>query len=341
MAGEGGGDAVTRHLADMALRGRAAGTIYQRRRILARLAAWLQCYREADALRPERTGSVVQQDDQQAQDAAATSDGNVRWSVCGVENRDSPPLPVLLTATAGELLAWRTALTVEPPSVRTTVAHVRTFYAWLALEGHRPDNPAARIPVPKRERSLPRPIGEDDLMAALASAPPRVRPWLVLAGWCGLRAREIAWLRRDAILDRAARPLIVVSAMSAKGGRMRVVAMPPFAVAELRPVLPGSGWAFPRADGRAGPNTPGTVSALSAEAIRRSGTDATLHQLRHRYATMMYELSGHDLRMVQEALGHQNLATTAVYTMLVPSAAADAAALLPVPGGRRLRAVGG
>lgn len=274
----------------MRMRGRAAGTIYQRRRTILRLA-----------------GSL--------------------------------PVP-LLEATAADLLAWRSALTVADPSVRTAVAHVRDFYAWLALEGYRLDNPAARIPVPRRERSLPRPIGEDELFRALRYAPRRVRPWLVLAGWCGLRAREIAWLRRDAVLDRAPAPVIYVRADSAKGGHERIVPMPPFVTGELRPLLPSSGFVFPRGDGQPGPNAPWTVSQLSAEAIRRSGTDATLHQLRHRYATMMDEASGHDLRLVQEVLGHQNLETTAIYTLFRPAAATAAAALLPVPGGRRLRAVG-
>lgn len=283
---------LAEHLDWLRMRGRADGTIYQRRRTVLRLRSAL----------------------------AAT----------GVS---------LLDAEPADLLAWRSGLAIADPSVRTTVAHVRDWYGWLTAEGYRLDNPARRLPVPRRERSLPRPIGEDELMKALRFAPPRVRPWLVLAGWCGLRAREIAWLRRDAVLDRMAPPLIVVRAATAKGGHERVVPMPPFVVSELRPVLPASGWAFPRGDGQPGPNGPWMVSQLAAQVIRQSGTDATLHQLRHRYATMMYETSGHDLRLVQEVLGHQNPETTAIYTLLRPAAATSAASMLPVPGGRRLRAV--
>ena len=51
-----------------------------------------------------------------------------------------------------------------------------------------------------------------------------------------------------------------------------------------------------------------------AQAIRASGTDATLHQLRHRFATKLLEASGWNLRLVQEALGHSDPGTTAIYT---------------------------
>jgi len=41
----------------------------------------------------------------------------------------------------------------------------------------------------------PRPVSEDDLVLALATANDRVRPWLALAAFAGLRAIEIANLR--------------------------------------------------------------------------------------------------------------------------------------------------
>jgi integrase/recombinase XerC len=281
-------DVLAAHLQWLGLRGRAAGTIYQRRRVLHRFAA-----------------------------------------VIGVP---------ILDATADDLLTWRVSLSLAGPSVRCSVSHVRNFYTWLAEQGYRPDNPAARLPVPRRERYLPRPVGEDDLMRALETAPERIRPWLALAGWCGLRAREIALLRRDAVLDQALPPMLLVQAESAKGNRERLVPLPPLVLAELRKAgMPASGWMFRRHDGQPGPNAPWTVSHLAARHLRASGADATLHQLRHRYASQAYKASGRDLRLVQELLGHQDPATTAGYTQYDQSAAVAAVAALPVP--RALRAV--
>jgi integrase len=168
-------------------------------------------------------------------------------------------------------------------------------------------------------------------MAAVASAPPRVRPWLVLAGWAGLRAKEIALLRRETVLDTATPPVILVAADATKGHRERIVPASPFVLAELRTAgLPRAGWVFPRRDGRPGPLAPWTVSHLANRHLRESGTAATLHQCRHRFATVLYQQT-HDLRLVQELLGHVSPETTALYSAYDRAGAADAVNKLPAP----------
>ncbi len=61
--------------------------------------------------------------------------------------------------------------------------------------------PARRLPRPKLPRMLPRPMSERDLKRAIGNADGRVRVWLVLAGYAGLRCIEIAALYRHDILD--------------------------------------------------------------------------------------------------------------------------------------------
>jgi len=232
-------------------------------------------------------------------------------------------------ATAADLAAWRASLTVSSGTIAGYVSHVRMFYAWALAGGHIAEDPAAGLPVPRTPQRIPRPISEAGLMEALDCAPRRIRPWLVLAGWAGLRAKEIALLRGENILLHSEPPVLLIASDATKGRRERTVPLCAFAVAELaRAGLPVRGLVFRRADGQ--PMPPNLVSKLSNQHLHDCGIPATLHQLRHRFGTMTYHVS-HDLRSVQEMLGHASPATTAGYAQYDRTEAAAAVNGLPVP----------
>jgi integrase len=239
-------------------------------------------------------------------------------------------------ASVYQLADWRAGLTAGPDAIAADLSHVREFYRWLKWEGLRDDDPSARLARPRLSRRLPRPIPDDQLICALAAAPPRIRPWLVLAGWAGLRAKEIALLRRERVIETGRPPGILVAADATKGRTERYVPMSDFVAGELVPVLPASGWVFRRRDGRPGPNTPALVSKLAGQHLRSCGIAATLHQLRHRFGTAAYDV-GHDLRVVQELMGHATPATTALYAAISSASAVATVQALPAPG--RLRIV--
>lgn len=247
------------------------------------------------------------------------------------------PVP-LLAATAAMLLEWRSGLDVSDEVIVHYVCHAQAFYAFCVERSYCAVNPAQELPVPRVARRLPRPVSESDLMRALALATPRIRPWLVLAGWAGLRAKEIAYLRRESVLETAAPPVLLVARDATKGRGERVVPLCSFAVAELVPVLPSSGWVFRRMDGRPGPNTPGLISHLANCHLHECGVNASLHQLRHRFATQAYQAS-RDLRAVQALMGHSRPETTAGYAAFDQPAAVAAVEAIPAPA--RLRAVSG
>ena len=249
----------------------------------------------------------------------------------------------LVTATVPQLYDWRARLEVCDSSVLRYVTDVAEFYGWLVETGQRADNPAAVLPVPRDARRLPRPISTDELAYAVAAAPARIRPWLVLAAWCGLRAKEIALLRRENVLDTADPPVLIVALETTKGGRREhVVPLHPFPLAELRAMpMPRSGWMFPRRDGRAGPVQPNRVSHLTGDCLHGLGVGASLHQLRHWFGTETYR-GCKDLRVVQELMGHASPHTTAGYAAISRAGTEAAVNALPdfrpplanLPGGR-------
>jgi integrase len=204
-------------------------------------------------------------------------------------------------------------------------------------EGLIAENPADALPVPRLARRVPRPVSEQDLMEALAAAPRRIRCWLVLAAWCGLRTKEVALLRVENILVTASPPVLIVAADATKGRTERVVPLSAFVLAELAAArLPASGYAFRRMDGRPGPNEPWRVSQLANKHLHECGVQSTLHALRHRFGTETYRAS-RDLRAVQELLGHASPSTTAAYAAYDRPLARAAVDALPVP--ERLRIV--
>jgi integrase len=231
------------------------------------------------------------------------------------------PCP-LLDASPDVLLDWQhshlTGLAASTRSSMTSLA--RVFYRWAVRRGHLAVDPTPDLVRPRVPRYLPRPIGEDDLREAIESAPERVRPWLVLAAYAGLRAAEIAALRREDVCDTVRPPVLIVR--HGKGDRDRVVPLSP-AVIDLLPGLPRRGWLFPRRDGTAGHVKPHTVSHLVARHLHELGLPSTCHALRHRFGSQVYALSG-DIRVAQELLGHQRLETTAVYTAWHGQAAHEA-----------------
>lgn len=241
------------------------------------------------------------------------------------------PVP-LLDATEADILAARVQLEVSASTVGDYLSHARQFYSWAVSAGLLQVNPCEKIPVPRQPRRLPRPIGEADLMRAVETAPPRVRPWLVLAGWAGLRAKEIALLRRECVLERADPPVLLVASDATKGRRERVVPLGPFVLEELVPLLPARGWVFRRGDGQPGPNQPWMISRHANNHLHECGIPETLHQLRHRFGTMAYQRGGRDLRAVQELMGHADPMTTAGYAAYDQAAAVAAVEALPHPG---------
>ena len=264
--------------------------------------------------------------------AARTIKARRRTVVQLAEAIDTDPA----TASADQLDAWQDALPTQA-QVRWMTAMVRPYYAWLHAKGLRPDNPAALLPVPPPPVRLPRPILEPDLARAIVEAPPRLLPWLLLAGWCGLRAGEIAGLDREHLwADPAGQMWATVIG---KGDKQRNVPVPGWLWADLLAYLPDAGPCFRRVRGAGRGHwrvTGQHVSQYCNAYLRELGLADTLHALRHRLATVVLADTD-NLVLVKDLLGHADIGTTALYTKVAPGRLADAVGAIPPPPDRPRR----
>lgn len=126
---------------------------------------------------------------------------------------------------------------------------------------------------------------------------------VILGRFAGLRAAEIAAAHRDYLRGPRGRETI---RLRGKGGVWREFPAHPRVAQVIRDT---DGWVFP-SPVRPGPITSGTVTARLRDLLPGAWT---AHSLRHAFATELYERNGHDLRQVQEAMGHTSPKTTALY----------------------------
>lgn len=226
----------------------------------------------------------------------------------------------LIELTPGDLLAFeRVAIAGRAPeSRRAYCCHLRAFYRWAKQTGLIDSDPSELLTLPMVPKHLPRPICEEDLARALAAARPKMRAILTLAAYAGLRAIEIAGLEWTDLHRDGGSTFIHVR--HGKGAKERHVEAGNVVVRALQAYgIRTRGHMFVGLEGRT--MQPQGVSSSANRFLRSQGVDATLHQLRHRYGTIAYQLS-RDLRMVQEQMGHASPTTTAGYTRASAEAAA-------------------
>lgn len=206
--------------------------------------------------------------------------------------------------TSAELVEWLGSKSWAPATRRSHRSTLRSFYAWAVAAGLVESSPAAELPTVRVPRGMPRPASDAAYRAALIAADARGRRALRLGAECGLRRGEIARVRGgDVVPDLEGWSLRVAG----KGGHVRLVPLPDDLAEELLEL--GDGWAFPSPRG-AGHLTPAHLGKLVSRLLPDG---LTTHTLRHRAGTRAYQ-GTHDLRAVQEFLGHAKPETTAIYT---------------------------
>ena len=224
----------------------------------------------------------------------------------------------------------------RPPLASSSVARalvaVRNLHAFARAEGVAAEDPAAPVTGPRLGRHLPKALSIDDMTRLLATpetdTPVGLRDaaLLELLYGTGARVSEAVGLDVDDVTGVLADPGVGLR-LFGKGSKERVVPVGSYARAALEAWLV-RGRPDLVTQGRSGTpalfvNTHG--ARLTRESAwwvlrRRAGQagladDISPHSLRHSFATHLLD-GGADIRVVQELLGHANVTTTQIYTLV-------------------------
>lgn len=232
------------------------------------------------------------------------------------------------TATYRDVEAYLRQRGLAASSTRAELVRLRAFYRWLMREGLALGDPTQLVDRPRVPARLPRPAPDREIARMMATGDVQLRALFALMACAGLRCIEASRLDwRD--VDLAAGTVIVYG----KGDRERRLAVSPDvvrALSALRLATAGRGGAvFVGPTGRR--MLPHRISQHVNTSIRAAGGTSTAHMLRHRCATVAYEMSGGDLLAVRDLLGHASVSTTQIYTKVVDGRAAEISRAMTVP----------
>lgn len=224
-----------------------------------------------------------------------------------------------------DLYAYLTYMTEERKNIASSrarkVACLRSYFKYMSSKAkYIKDNPAKELDSPKTKQSLPRYLSLEESKRLLSAVDGefKYRDYAILTLFlnCGLRLSELVSINLNDFKD----DILIVTG---KGNKERVIYLNDACMSAIRNYLrvrPVDGVIDKKAlflSKRLTRISNKTIQWLVKKYLKEAGLDETkysVHKLRHTAATLMYKYAETDLRTLQEILGHNQLATTQIYT---------------------------
>jgi len=208
------------------------------------------------------------------------------------------------------------------------LAGIRVWFRWLVRQDHLAGNPATELQMPRRERRLPNAtLSEREIEKVLhqpnvtESLGLRDRALLEVLYSTGIRRSEVARLK---VIDVDVNEYTLM-VRQGKGKKDRLLPLGERAAEWVKKYLyearvelgcaRDNGELFLSAYGLG--LDPGAVANVTRKYIEQAGINkpGACHLFRHAMATLMLE-NGADIRFIQRMLGHEDIATTELYTQV-------------------------
>lgn len=239
--------------------------------------------------------------------------------------REKTQVGQVATSDLTDFLMDRKREGLSPATLRQDLVALKIFFRWLVVRRFREGDPAEPILPPRMEQHLPDTMNETEvrqLLESVTGSEPldlRDRAILELFYASGLRLTELVESRLENLSLEEGWIRI-----TGKGSKTRLAPVGTSALAAIRRYLdqgrvklvkPKSGsWIF--LSNRGARLTRIRIFQIVQERAALAGLDPKRvhpHLLRHSFATHLLS-HGADLRVIQEMLGHADIATTQIYT---------------------------
>lgn len=215
---------------------------------------------------------------------------------------------------------------------------LRAYFKYMSVNTKQIDeNPMQELESPKAKKALPKYLTLDESVNLLKSIDGKFkeRDYCIITIFlnCGLRLSELVNLNYgDIRSDNSMR-------ITGKGNKERIIYLNDMcvdAINEYMKVRPVDGVKDKQAlflSNRKTRISPKTVQHIVKTFLEKAGLGDqgfSTHKLRHTAATLMYQQGNVDVLLIKEILGHENLATTEIYTHIIDSQLKDAVSSNPL-----------
>jgi integrase/recombinase XerD len=225
-----------------------------------------------------------------------------------------------------------------PRSIARKLSSLRQFFDFLISENIIDKNPALMVDIPKFQQKLPTILQIEEIKQLIAYLQNdkseegiRALAMISLLYASGLRVSELVSLKTDSLVFEhnhklEKQKLLNYFTIKGKGERERIVVINNASrenleaylkIREIFIIVKNSRFLFPSRSAL-GHMTRQNFAILLKNAANAAGLDSSRispHILRHSFASHLLE-NGADLRIIQELLGHVDIATTQIYTHL-------------------------
>lgn len=209
-------------------------------------------------------------------------------------------------------------------SIARKISSLRQFYLFLQRLHLMADNPFNAVVLPKLSRSIPKPLSESQIELLLSQPDSntvlglRDKTMLELMYATGMRVSELVALKVNQLnLNQG------VVRVLGKGGKERLIPLGEISMEWLTRFITATAKQIQQNSGHLFFSQKGSVMTRQAfwYRIKNYAHQAMItpppspHVLRHSFATHLLNHSA-DLRVVQMLLGHSDLSTTQIYTLV-------------------------